>query len=125
LGISLSLNSLFQSLIDLIHHVGDSDLFPVFFGEYCVTHERREEFLNGFDCLPVSLDVQVIDDFLEFLLIPAGLFQALGNLFLVFLGMFFSKGLLVQRTKDICQDALREGVSAVFWIPVWSSEMTN
>jgi hypothetical protein len=56
----------------------------VLFRECRVTHEPREEPLDGVGCFPVSSSVQVVGEFLEVLLSPIGDFQALCNLLLVF-----------------------------------------
>ena len=39
------------------------------FRECCITHESREESLDGVGCLPVSACVQIIGDVLEFLFV--------------------------------------------------------
>jgi len=58
----------------------------VLFWECRVTHEPREESLDGVSCFPVSPGIQVISEILESLLIPIGLLQPLYNLLLMFPG---------------------------------------
>jgi len=56
------------------------------FWECSVTHGPGEEPLDVIGCFPVFSGVQVASDFLEVLLIPIGLFQALCHLLLMFPG---------------------------------------
>jgi len=58
----------------------------MFFGKCHVTHEPRKESLDGIGRSSVSPSIQVINEILEYLLIPIDLLQPLYNLFSVFLG---------------------------------------
>jgi len=56
------------------------------FRERRVTHEPREESLDGIGCLPVSSFVQIICKLLKSLLVPICLLQGFSNFFLMYPG---------------------------------------
>jgi hypothetical protein len=85
-GNAYGLGTSFYLLIGPFHHVRGSDPLPVFFGKCCITHEPREEPLDGVGCFPVSPGIQVIGEILEFLLVTVCFAQTFNHLFLVFLG---------------------------------------